>query len=209
MHQDLFCHFSNFHRLHPEILSSLSNGKLRYINAQIDETTLKMFIGWIYTGRLHETASKTKEYQKMRVLVDLYIFAHEMNITALCRAIMTHICEDGGVSHLPTYETVALIFHELPESSGMRQYMIDRYANHWLSAMDRGFEKGWYADVPPEFGYEVMRPQSAMLEYGKPAECVCCNEPCVYHEHESEQERSASEYYSFMLFQRMILIMNI
>jgi len=179
INKSLLCYFSKYYRA--ALNGRFAEAHQQVFDVDLSEQQLKVFIGWIYTGRL-ELPNWDREDRVM-----LYVFADFTEILALRRQIMT---EEGRMER---YREVSLAFTHLPDNSPYRKRIVDYYIRHWTPEDDRydSFDLRNIATYG-DFFYQVMHGQ-AQEKSLKHAECPCCRNPCNYHEHEGEEEWEASE----------------
>lgn len=190
MHRGLLCWYSAHIRKQLD-----EKPKKKTFEIDVTADTLALFIGWIYTGVLSDQVSVDG------VAMNLYVLAHQLEVLALRRSIMTYLYihsndkDTGNDMGLASFESIRTAIEKLPDSAQFLVYQRDHYGNHWYP--DSGGRDIDHAAARkaahPDFLYDVMSYQARLRD--KPTEegCECCKDPCKYHEHDNEAEHEASE----------------
>jgi hypothetical protein len=132
----------------------------------------------------------------------LYMFADMMDILALRRKVMDYITLRAPL--LPEYDTVRIIFTNLPETYPLRKHTLRTYIAHWEAGVDGKDEyakavsndtEGVLKGFMEEFQRGVAR-RATDHDVDSTEDCACCGDACRYHEHESHAEWSQSMFLS-------------
>ncbi|TIA39154.1 hypothetical protein D6C78_03500 [Aureobasidium pullulans] len=177
---------------------------------EADANVLKLFVSWLYTGKFHMIRQHLlqdddDDDDKWYIgITKLYILADWLNCTALERLIVTAQQDRlmGSRWNLPTWRSIDLLSHSSLESSGLYQYYLTVYDQHWDGHVgDQTHPDGQSIPatlsedpMPPHFAYRVllMKLRTAQNNKGEEKDCQCCRDRCKFHRHESEEERKAT-----------------
>ncbi|KAI5242673.1 hypothetical protein E4T43_04676 [Aureobasidium subglaciale] len=175
----LLCYYSTYYAA--ALDGQFAEAHRKVFDVDLSDKQLKVFVDWIYTGRLELLAWERED----RLM--LYIFADFSDNLAFRRRIMT---EDGRMER---YREVGLALSSLPDGSSYCQRIVDHYANHWRPEDD---EHDAVKNIPESvvhgsFFYEVLVRQLSVKGV-KLEKCICCSNVCNYHEHESAEEWQAT-----------------
>ncbi|KAI5255241.1 hypothetical protein E4T42_01951 [Aureobasidium subglaciale] len=175
----LLCYYSTYYAA--ALDGQFAEAHRKVFDVELSDKQLKVFVDWIYTGRLELLAWERED----RLM--LYIFADFTDNLAFRRRIMT---EDGRMER---YREVGLALSSLSSGSTYCRRIIDHYANHWTPEDDK---YDAVKNIPEivihgDFFYEVLVRQSSVKGV-KQEKCICCSNVCNYHEHEGEEEWRAT-----------------
>lgn len=102
-----------------------------------------------------------------------------------------------GQDYLP-YREIALVTDALPSSAPLYKWVVEWYIRHWYPTKKDPCSQGQeYETLPQEFVYLLaygLALRAEVLCHGKEPACVCCHEPCHFHEHKSYDEWRESEF---------------
>jgi hypothetical protein len=169
---------------------------------------MALFIKWTYTRDLTDSKG---EYN-WSDLVDLYIWADSTMILALRRDIMTALHKDHKSSDehwFFGYAVIGKVYRMLSPDSPLRGFIVSTHIQHWSPDVDDAeVKRQRAAEAPPEFLFAVMEGHASIIRDGDTVASFayaddgvegderrvwCCGSVCQFHEHESEEERAASE----------------
>ncbi|TIA38703.1 hypothetical protein D6C79_07800 [Aureobasidium pullulans] len=209
VHRALLCFYSPYHDIllngsFLEATSPPTEPLLMEANANV----LKLFVSWLYTGKIHmpgEHLSQTDDDDAKWYtgVTKLYILADWLNCIALERLIVTAQQDHtDDFWNLPASKSLGLLSHSSLESSGLYQYYLTVYAQHWVGHVrDQTHPDGQSIPatlsedpMPPHFAYRVllMKLRTAQNNKDEEKDCQCCHDRCKFHRHESEEERKAT-----------------
>ncbi|THW39756.1 hypothetical protein D6D21_07156 [Aureobasidium pullulans] len=209
VHRALLCFYSPYHDklLNGSFLEATSpptEPLLMEANANVS----KLFVSWLYTGKIHmprEHLSQTDDDDAKWYIgvTKLYILADWLNCIALERLIVTAQQDHtDDCWSLPASRSFGLLSHSSLESSGLYQYYLTVYAQHWVGHVRDGTHPGGQSipatlsedPMPPHFAYRVllMKLRTAQNNKDEEKDCQCCHDRCKFHRHESEEERKAT-----------------
>lgn len=188
MNINLLCHFSPYY--HAALQGGFKEARKKSLDVDTDEETLVTVIFWLYHGQLPTAFTSFDSFTRKNYLLKLYIFADRFDILALRRYIISHWASTNWSTNLLSFSQVAFAYTNLPTSSPMLRYIVDVTAWHRaFGADDTGRDV-----LPLDFVYSVLeRKDELAFRGGSVTKCPCCFDTCHYHEHESEEERYASE----------------
>jgi hypothetical protein len=153
---------------------------------------------WLYTGEIAEPQWQEGICEAANHVL-LYIFADKVGILAR-RKVMDYITLRAPL--LPMYDTVRLIFTNLPATSPLRKHTMRAYIAHWSPELDgedeyaKALEKDTKG-VLEGFVEKVQRGvarRAADHDVDDITVCSCCGDACGYHEHESHAEWADSMF---------------
>jgi len=201
IYKTLLCHYSKYYEA--AIYGEFQEATRDCLNLNLDRDCAEWFVQWLYSGRLGGPESGTD----LEDLFKLYIFADEKDILALRRDVMTRLVH-FGFDYLP-YREIALATDSLPPSAALYRWAVEWYSNHWLPTKDDPCQQGQeYERLPKEFMHLVMcglSERAELLRNGKKPICLCCREPCRFHEHKSYNEWQESEFVTLTV-KKLVLI---
>ncbi|THW70527.1 hypothetical protein D6D19_07765 [Aureobasidium pullulans] len=211
VHRALLCFYSPYHdRLLNGSFLEATSPPTEPLLIEADANVLKLFVSWLYTGefhmiRQHLFQDDDDDDDKWYIgITKLYILADWLNCTALERLIVTAQQDRlmGSRWNLPTWRSIDLLSHSSLESSGLYQYYLTVYDQHWDGHVgDQTHPDGQSIPatlsedpMPPHFAYRVllMKLRTAQNNKGEEKDCQCCRDRCKFHRHESEEERKAT-----------------
>ncbi|KAG9685798.1 hypothetical protein KCU95_g8559, partial [Aureobasidium melanogenum] len=186
IHKSLLCFSSSYY-------AAALNGKFLEANNNNFEICLmgehlQAFANWIYTG----TISTNDE----SLIISLYLFADEVDILALRRSAISHVADLDVLS----WTGVKLILMHVTKNSPIRKYALDSYIAHWKPTTDLSIslplDPGTTADfllAHSNFLSELLNGVALRDPSDRYSdECPCCVDLCRYHEHENDEERTAT-----------------
>lgn len=193
VHKELLCGFSPYYRA--AIDGSFEEANKSSFTAKTTPEALCMFGRYLYTRDLVHHDDVTLN---LNTLVDLYIFADMIGAISLRRDIITvwSVDLDEFGPRFPSYKAIDKMNQNLPENSPLRMLMLQSHIWHWepthevvADAEEQSTALAFMTAVA--LGkHEILT--SVERDSNEP-NCPCCNEPCKYHEHVSEEERRASK----------------
>lgn len=137
-----------------------------------------------------------KALDEVDAVVRLCLLADQTECLALRRTTISYL----QALPMPRYSTVNFAASSLPGSSPLYNLLVDSYASHWES--DRSAHNDDDENkLPSNFYYKVLirkkelRRDARLAIRREDARCVCCGWDCRWHEHESQAEMRASEYF--------------
>lgn len=192
IHKSLLCHYSTYYQV--AIYGRFKEANSNHFDIELNKVSVKWLVRWLYSRQLPGSGlgigSRSDE------LFQLYVFADEKDILALRRDVMTRLVQLGW-DYLP-YHEIALATNSLPRSAPLYRFLFEWYINHWYPHKDDPCQQGQeYEKLPKEFMHLVMCglcERAEVLRHGKEPTCVCCHEPCGFHEHKSHDEWRESEF---------------
>ncbi|CAD0092185.1 unnamed protein product, partial [Aureobasidium vineae] len=193
VHRALLCFYSPYHdRLLNGIFVEGLVPPTEPLVVQANSSILELFYTWLYTGTIH-LAKDPESCQWDFGMIKLYVFADELNCTALQRSIIpAQVGFSESLSSLAGFDCNALLSNSSLESSGLYRYHLDTFAEHWNGTTDGKSSDALAEDVlPRNFAYRLL-----LRKFDESSEddedCSCCHDPCAYHGHENEEERKAT-----------------
>lgn len=186
IHKELLCFFSPYYAA--ALNGNFSEAQKNRFEVDLLGRDLESFATWIYTGYLQQGTQIGR-------IVTLYIFADQVDIMALRRDALGQLSRLDGP--MPNYRQVKQILKNLTQHSQLYLWTLKCYINHWVASVDAGDPCPLESDSDPDnllaqFIYQVMKGVTLRRERDAPG-CVCCNDPCQYHEHASKAEWEASK----------------
>ena len=129
-------------------------------------------------------------------LVDLYILADRFGVLVLRRQVINHLqhefnrrFEDDRLHLLPSFETIARAFANLPPNSPLRAWLADLFAREWDPLADNEDDIEARSSLPHDFVLAVMLINTCRTNSRDPfGNDALGTDLCYYHEHESWQE---------------------
>lgn len=199
VHTELLCHFSPYY--YAALKGGFEESGSESLEVDTDKETLNLLVSWLYSGQLLAHLSPADRFKKYRLMC-LYIFADRFDFLALRRHIFKAWNEAFIVSKSPGFENVNYLYKNLPTSSPMLQFTVDVDAKHKVF---KSYVLGAAERAPSAYLFAVLQAREAihlseLTNIKNPAaktediKCPCCHDVCRYHEHESEEERKASEW---------------
>lgn len=172
------------------------------LDVEVSQHVLEIVVAWMYTGQL------TGEHcLYARTLIDVYIFADKFEFLALRRSIIRPAAfrRYKGCRFCSSYSTVSHAYRNLPSNSPLLRFIEKTYIQHWRCDVDEDpIDHSDRAAAPPEFLSAVLYGRDKMLRDAQDKrskgdenamsdmqKCACCNDVCLFHEHQSEEERKA------------------
>lgn len=198
IHKALLCFCSPYHdRLLNGNFSEALYPPTEPLSVQSNVGILQLFSKWLYTGSIHVTPPPSVEScveKWFSGTTKLYVLADELNCVALQRAIISAQVKFSKNMALAGWEAIELLSDSSLESSGLYQYHVEAFAQHW-----NGKTEGVLPDpssetddpMPPNFAYRLLMKR---MEVTSDRRCACCRDPCKFHGHTSEEERKASAF---------------
>lgn len=190
VHKNLLCHYSKYYEA--AIFGHFREANSDYFDLGLNKSCTEWFVKWLYSGKL----SGPDAHPSTEELFRLYIFADEKDFLGLRRDVMTTLVQVGR-DYL-TYREVALATNSLPSSAPLYKFVVAWYINHWYPTKNDPCQQGQeYERLSKEFMHLVMcglSERAEVLRHGEEPTCVCCHEPCRFHEHESYNEWHSSEF---------------
>jgi len=107
------------------------------------------------------------------------------------------------------YAVIGKVYRMLPANSPLRGFVVSTHIQHWSPDVDDAeVKRQRAAEAPPEFLFAVMEGHASIIKDGDivasfavgegvggdERRAWCCSNACQFHEHESEEERAASEF---------------
>jgi hypothetical protein len=204
VHKDLLCVYSPYFTA--ALKGEFIEAKQDNLILELDYEQTKLFVGWLYSGRLGDDYSSYSPY-----IYELYVFADKTNNIALRRSIMDF---QVGVSQLQCPREadvysygVRQVFHQLPESSGLRAFLMKLMLQEcWedleddpdldLTDNEVAYVVDSILDVRGLFPTDVVLELIALFTKSHAQGNAALGPDaysCEYHEHESEEEWSNSK----------------
>lgn len=187
VHAELLCHYSAYYRA--ALRGSFKEAGSKSVDAKATKEELNLLVSWLYGGITHVPG-----VMDARIL-NLYVFADRFDMPALRRHIIGDWCNLSATYKMLKYEYIKYLYTSLPTSSPMIQFLVDVAAKHRSfsgDSLDNAYEQ-----APKAYFYAVLKAREASTDSSasknKKKECPCCHDACRYHEHESDEERKASE----------------
>ncbi|CAC9894040.1 unnamed protein product [Aureobasidium pullulans] len=173
VHRALLCFYSPYHdRLLNGSFLEATSPPTEPLLIEADANVLKLFVSWLYTGKFHMIRQHLlqdddDDDDKWYIgITKLYILADWLNCTALERLIVTAQQDRlmGSRWNLPTWRSIDLLSHSSLESSGLYQYYLTVYDQHWDGHVgDQTHPDGQSIPatlsedpMPPHFAYRVL-----------------------------------------------------
>jgi len=195
VHKELLCYYSKYYRA--ALKGGFSEAESNVFEVDASHACLGDFVGWLYTGYLEPFPWKPDSATKPMSVVDMYILADRIDSLALRRSIISSLVpmpKIGNTRYTLGFHAIAVAFNSLPMSAQLCKFAIDSYVEHWQESEDDDDTMRVLDEAPTLFLYKVICGKNKLLERITKRSCVCCATACTYHEHESEEERLASEY---------------
>ncbi|THV64830.1 hypothetical protein D6D28_09592 [Aureobasidium pullulans] len=170
IHLDLLCFLSPYHRA--ALKGVFLEAQHNTVILEMDPVCCDIFVKWHYTGCVPN--------DDPWALCQLYILADQNENLALRRAILTQIVNVNFAPDLKDSNTAAVV-SSLPENSALTRYLLDRTSYH-----QRAETIQIHTDMPVESVEtlkELVKKPCHWLD-----DCLCCNKPCNYHEHNTVED---------------------
>jgi hypothetical protein len=199
VHKELLIFFSKYFKAALE--DPFAESTQITLGVDLSGLNLHRFKIWLYTGEIADPKHQEGICECANHVL-LYIFADMMDILALRRKVMDYITLRAPL--LPEYDTVRIIFTNLPATSPLRKHTLRTYIAHWEAGVDGKDEyakavsndtEGVLKGFMEEFQRGVAR-RATDHDVDSTEDCACCGDACRYHEHESHAEWSQSMFLS-------------
>ena len=122
--------------------------------------TFKNFLLWVYSGQLVANSKENPQYEDIdwRLLTSLYILGDQRQIPQLQNDVMDTLIQLHHRFNYTSVSEVPTVFGELPATSPLRIYYIDKFVAHASVESD----SGWFSpehsdDYPRDFLLELAK----------------------------------------------------
>ncbi|KAH0361366.1 hypothetical protein KCU65_g8749, partial [Aureobasidium melanogenum] len=191
INKGLLCQFSAYFRalLHGGFAESTQKS----LDIDLQPSDMRVFTVWLSSGWLYSWNDCHFHVPLNSVLVRLYTFADYYDIPALRRAIMLRFASpyEWERSYIRVSEwQLGNCLAELPTNSPFYRWLVEHWAHCNSARLGRKMRQN--EDIPQELR-DLVYDRTKDGFGSRP--CKCCNNPCDFHEHESEEEWKTTCYF--------------
>ena len=186
VHKELLCFYSPYYAA--AMKGRFAESRQDSFTLELNHRQTQLFVEWLYTGRMEVEFWRGEHNDDLHTL---YVFADQTDIIALRRSIMTCLAIAGRVP--PTGRDVARLVSQVPDSSGIRLFLLEEAQAEWGMSEKTNIltEQYWKRcgyvreDFPEDFYAQLLSGHRDPFTPGLNA--------CDYHEHDDEQEWKMSK----------------
>jgi len=181
VHKELLCFYSPYYAA--AMKGQFAESRQDSFTLELNHRQTQVFVEWLYTGRIQVEYWRGKHNDDLHTL---YVFADQTDIIALRRSIMTCLAIAGRVP--PAGREVASLVSQLPDSSGLRLFLLEEAQAEWGMPEKANIltEQYWKRcgyireDFPDDFYAQLL---SGYRDSFMPS-----SNACDYHEHDDKHE---------------------
>jgi len=184
VHKELLCFYSPYYAA--AMKGQFAESRQDSFTLELNHRQTQLFVEWLYTGRVEVEYWRGEHNDDLHTL---YVFADQTDIIALRRSIMSCLATSGRVP--PTGRDVARLVSQVPDSSGLRLFLLEEAKVEWGNREERRSEQYWRTcgfsreDFPEDFYTELLKSYRDIF--------IPSLNACDYHEHDDEQEWKMSK----------------
>lgn len=186
VHKELLCFYSPYYAA--AMKGQFAESRQNSFTLELDHRQTQVFVEWLYTGRVEVEFWRGKHNDDLHAL---YIFADQTDIIALRRSIMSCLASAGRVP--PTGRDMASLVSQLPDSSGLRLFLLEEAQAEWGTREGTNIltEQYWQRcgyvreDFPEDFYAQLLK--------GYRDSFTPSSNACDYHEHDDDKEWKMSK----------------